>query len=272
MAGSVMAGLRSVVDFARIARLWVRASMAYPASFAMLAVSGFVMTGLDFAGILVVFGRVDTVGGFTLPEVAFLYAGTGLGIAFGDFVVGRVERLGSMIRMGRLDTMMTKPVPLLVQVLADEFALRRVARIAQAGLVFGWAASMIAWDPAKVAVTAMMVACGSLIFCGLFIALAAIQFWTTDSAELAAAFTYGGNALTQYPLSIYPSEVVKVLTFLIPIAFVNWYPSLYVLDRDDPFGLPSSLSFASPVAAVVVLAVMSIVWRSGVRHYRSTGS
>jgi len=246
--------------------------MAYPASFWMLTVGSFVMTGLDFAAILVIFGRVDSVGGFTLGEVAFLYAGTGLGIAFGDFVVGRVERLGSMIRMGRLDSMMTKPVPLLVQVLADEFALRRLARIVQAGLVFAWASTAISWDPAKAAVAASMVVCGSVIFSGLFISLATVQFWTIDSAEMANAFTYGGNALTQYPLTIYPSEVVKVLTFMVPIAFVNWYPSLYVLDRPDPFGLPGWLQFAAPVAAAVVVAGTAAVWRTGVRHYRSTGS
>ena len=262
----------ALVDFSRIARLWVRASMAYPASFWMLTFGSFVMTGLDFAAILVIFGRVDTIGGFSLAEVAFLYAGTGLGIAFGDFFVGRVERLGSMIRLGRLDTMMTKPVPLLVQVLADEFALRRLARIAQAGLVFAWAATRIDWDPSRVLVTAGMVVCGSLIFCGLFVMLASIQFWTADSAEAANAFTYGGNALTQYPLTVYPSEVVKVLTFLVPIAFVNWYPSLYVLGRSDPFGLPEWLQFLSPVAAGVVVAATGLVWRTGVRHYRSTGS
>jgi ABC-2 type transport system permease protein len=262
----------ALVDFTRIARLWVRASMAYPASFWMLAVGSFVMTGLDFAAILVIFGRVDSLGGFTLHQVAFLYAGTGVGIAFGDFAVGRVERLGSMIRLGRLDTMMTKPVPLLVQVLADEFALRRLARILQAGLVFAWAATFVDWSPARVAVAGSMVVCGSLIFSGLFVSLATIQFWTIDSAEMANAFTYGGNSLTQYPLSIYPSELVKVLTFAVPIAFVNWYPSLYVLGVPDPFGLPSWLQYAAPVAAVVVLAATALVWRTGVRHYRSTGS
>ena len=262
----------AAVDFGRIARLWVRASRAYPASFWMLAVGSFVMTALDFVAILVIFGHVDALGGFTLHQVAFLYAGTGLGIAFGDLVVGRVERLGSMIRLGRLDTMMTKPVPLLVQVLADEFALRRVGRIAQAVLVFGWAAGFVAWDPAKVAVAASMVVCGSLIYSGLFVSLATIQFWTVDSAEIANAFTYGGNNLTQYPLTIYPTEVVKVLTFVVPIAFVNWYPSLYILDVPDPFGLPSWLQLAAPVATVLVLVATALVWRTGVRHYRSTGS
>ena len=246
--------------------------MAYPASFWMLAVGSFLTTGLDFAAILVIFGQVDELGGFSLTEVAFLYAGTGLGIAFGDLVVGRIERLGQMIRMGRLDTMMTKPVPLLVQVLADEFAVRRLARVAQAGLVFAWAAWHVDWDVARAAVAVLMVATSTLIFCGLLVSLACIQFWTVDSAEVASAFTYGGNTLTQYPLTIYPTEVVKVLTFVVPIAFVNWYPALFILDRPDPFGFPSWLQFASPLAAAVVLGATALVWRTGVRHYRSTGS
>ena len=71
----------------------------------------------------------------------------------------------------------------------------------------------------------------------LFIGLACIQFWTTDSAEVANAFTYGGNTVTSYPLSVFPHALVKTLTFVVPLAFINWYPSLYVLGRTDPLGL-----------------------------------
>lgn len=255
-----------------IAAMWVRASMAYRASFWMIAVGSFFLTGLDFLGIWIMFQTVDEMGGFSLSEVAFLYGATGLGIAIADMVVGRVERLGQMIRLGSLDTMMVRPVPLLAQVLADEFAIRRVARILQSGLVFAWAATYVEWTAARALVALVMVACGSLIFFGIFISFACIQFWTAESAEVANAFTYGGNTATQYPLSVFPREAVLALTFLMPLAFVNWYPSLFILGRDDPFDLPGWLQFASPVAAAVVLAITALCWRTGVRHYRSTGS
>ena len=45
-----------------------------------------------------------------------------------------------------------------------------------------------------------------------------------------------------------------------------------MLDRSDPFGFPSWLQFASPLAAALVLGMTAVVWRTGVRHYRSTGS
>ena len=122
-----------------ISQLWVRASMAYPVSFWMLAVGRFLSPASTSSASWILFHTVDYLGGFSLTEVGFLYGGTGLGIAFGDLVVGRVERLGQMIRLGRLDQMMVQPVPLLVQVCADEFALRRFARVLQASMVFGWA-------------------------------------------------------------------------------------------------------------------------------------
>lgn len=272
MAERVAGAAAAVAAYWRIAVLWMRASLAYPVSFWVLALTGLLTTGLDFIAIVFIFTTVDSLGGFSLEEIAFLYGASGLGLAVADLVVGNAERLGQLIRLGRLDTMMTRPVPLLVQVCAHEFALRRVARVLQAAVVFAWACWSVDWTPSRVTVAAVMVASGSVIFFCLFIGLACIQFWTADSAEVANAFTYGGNALTQYPLTVYPSEVVKALTFVLPIAFVNWYPALYVLGRDDPFGLPPWLQHAAPLAAAASVAVCALAWRTGVRHYRSTGS
>jgi ABC-2 type transport system permease protein len=266
----VLWGLRAYLI---LARMWVRVSLSYRASFAALTAGQFLITGLEFVGIVVMFTNVDTLGGFGLREIALLYGATALGIGVADLLVGSVERIGFYVRTGRLDVMMTKPVPLLVQVCANEFSLRRLSRILQGGAVFAWAAWVaVDWTPARVAVAVAMVVSGSVIFFSLFVGFACVQFWTSDASEFANAFTYGGNTLTQYPLTIFPTELVKSLTFLLPVAFVNWYPCLFLLGRDDPFGLPAWLQLCSPVAAAVTLVVALAVWRSGVRHYTSTGS
>ena len=149
-----------------------------------------------------------------------------------------MERIGEYIRTGRLDQMLTKPLPLLLQVCADQFTLRRLGRITQAAIVFAWAATYVDWTPARVGVAVMMVVSGGAIFFGLFVTFSCIQFLTKDATEFANAFTYGGATLTQYPLTIFPRELMRSLTFVVPVAFVNWYPCLYLLGRDDPFGLP----------------------------------
>jgi ABC-2 type transport system permease protein len=257
-----------------LAWMWVRASMTYRASFALMTVGQFLVTGLDFVGILVMFASVEALGGFSLPEIAFLYAGSALCLGIADVLVGNIERLGLRIRMGTFDAMLVRPVPAFVQMCADEFALRRLGRIGQGLVVFGWAVSQldVEWSAARIALVPYLVVFGSAIFLAIFTIAAAVQFWTADASEVANAFTYGGSTLAQFPMTIYPLEAVKALTFIVPITFVNWYPSLYILGRDDPLGLPTAAQFASPLAALAMGAVAALVWRTGVRHYRSTGS
>jgi ABC-2 type transport system permease protein len=157
-------------------------------------------------------------------------------------------------------------------VCADKFAIRRLGRISQAVAVFGYGAWWVDWSIPKVALAVLMLASSCGIFFALFVAFSCIQFWTVDSTEFSNAFTYGGNTITQYPMTIFPRELLKGLTFVVPLAFVNWYPCLYLLDRPDPFGMPSWFAVLSPVAAALTLLVAGLVWRSGVRHYTSTGS
>jgi ABC-2 type transport system permease protein len=259
-------------EYAWIARMWIRASLAYPASFWILTASSAMITLLDFVGLGLMFATIDDLAGFELWEIALLYGASGIGIGVADLLIGSVELIGQHIRTGTLDTMLTRPVPLLVQVCADRFALRRLGRITQAGVVFAVGAWHVDWTPEKVLVAALMCVSASAIFFALFVGVSCIQFWTSDASEFANAFTYGGNTLTQYPLTIFPVEVVKSLTFVVPIAFVNWYPCLYLLDREDPFGMPDWFAVAPPFVAVVLLGLALLTWRTGLRRYTSTGS
>lgn len=264
----------SIRAFGIIAGAWIRSSMAYRASFITLIVSSAVLTVLDFAVILILFSHLDAFGGFSLAQIAVLYGMSGLAIGAADLLLGNAEQLGQRVRDGSLDLMLCRPVPALVHVAADRFALRRAGRILQASAVLAWAlaSAPIDWTPARAVVLIAALVSGTLIFCSLFVMGGAFQVFAEDAAEVANAFTYGGNTLTQYPLAIYPTEVVRAVTFIVPLAFVNWYPALYVLGVDDPFGFPEWFQPASPIVALLFVSAAALAWRLALRRYRSTGS
>ncbi|MET4925920.1 ABC transporter permease [Streptomyces sp. PSRA5] len=264
-------GLRA---YGLIVAMWMRSTMTYRASFAMTAFGNFAVTAFDFLAILMMFSHVDRLGGYSLPEVAFLYGAAGAAFGLADLVMGSTGRLGSRIRDGTLDTLLVRPVPVLAQVAADRFALRRLGRITQGLLVLGYALTVvdIAWTPLKVAMIPMMVLSGAVIFSAVFVAGAAFQFWAQDAAEVQNSFTYGGTTLLQYPPTVFAKDLVRGVTFVVPLAFVNWLPALYVMDRDDPLGLPDWVAFLPPVVAVGCCALAGLAWRAGLRGYRSTGS
>ncbi|MGX1270236.1 ABC-2 type transport system permease protein [Streptomyces phaeoluteigriseus] len=274
-AGRVRDGLREGWRAYRlIAGMWIRSTMAYRLSFAMTLVSGLLVTGLDFVAILLMFSRVDALGGYSLPEVAFLYGLSATSFGLADLVIGSAGRLGSRVRDGTLDTLLVRPAPVLAQVAADRFALRRVSRITQGALVLGYAlaATDVDWTVVKVLLVPVMLVSGAVIFGAVLVAGAAFQFVAQDAAEVQSAFTYGGQTLLQYPPTVFGKELVRAVTFVFPLAFVNWVPAAYVLGRPYPLDLPGWTAYAPPLVAVACCALAGLAWRAGLRSYRSTGS
>jgi ABC-2 type transport system permease protein len=118
----------------------------------------------------------------------------------------------------------------------------------------------------------MMVVSGGFIFGAVFVGGAAFQFVAQDASEVQNAFTYGGATLLQYPPALFAKDLLRGVTFVLPLAFVNWLPGLYVLGRPYPLDVPHWLAFAPPLVAVACCALAGAAWRAGLRSYRSTGS
>ncbi|MER7549759.1 ABC transporter permease [Streptomyces anulatus] len=266
--------LEGVRAYGLIMAMWVRSTMAYRASFAMTLFGDFAVTAFDFATILLMFTHVDALGGYTLPEIALLYGLSATAFGLCDLLLGSMDRVGRRVRDGTLDTLLVRPVPVLAQVAADRFALRRLGRITQGLLVLGYALVSldIAWTPLKVLMLPAMVVSGAAIFGAIFVAGAAFQFVAQDASEVQNSFTYGGTTLLQYPPTIFAKDLVRGVTFVVPLAFVSWLPALYVLGREYPVDLPQWVAFLPPLVAVACWAPAGLAWRAGLRAYRSTGS
>ncbi|MET8566556.1 ABC transporter permease [Streptomyces sp. NPDC004783] len=269
--GRIAEGVRA---YGLIAGMWIRSTMAYRVSFALTTFGNFATTALDFVAILLMFSRVDALGGYTLPEVAFLYGLSAVSFGLADLAIGSMDRLGRRVRDGTLDTLLVRPVPVLAQVAADRFGLRRLGRVVQGLLVLGYALAVldVDWTAGRLLLMPLMLLSGAAIFCAVFVAAAAFQFVAQDASEVANAFTYGGTTMLQYPPTVFARELVRGVTFLVPLAFVNWLPASHVLGRPYPLELPGWVAFTPPLVAAACCALAGLAWRAGLRSYRSTGS
>ncbi|WP_408641030.1 ABC transporter permease [Streptacidiphilus rugosus] len=266
--------LRSLRAYGLIVRMWTRAALAYPASFWMTTFGNMAASVMDFVVIAVIFLHTGALGGWTLPQVAFLYGTSGITLGLADLLVGSMDQLGVRVRDGSIDTVLVRPVPALAQLAADRFALRRLGRVVQSGAVLGWSLAHLglAWTPEKLLVMVSLVLCGTVIFGAVFVGGSAFQFFVADAAEVQNSFTYGGATMLQYPPTVFAKDIVRGTVYGVPLAFVNWLPALYVLGRSDPLGLPGWFRFAAPLAALACVAAAGLLWRAGIRSYRSTGS
>ena len=264
----------SLALYRRLVGAQIRSQLQYRVSFTLDLTGAFLISFLDFLAVLVIFHNVPHLAGWSVREVAFLYASSSISFAATDLAIGHLDLFPQKIRDGTFDVLLVRPRGTLFQVISSDFALRRLGKAAQGSVVLVYALSAlhIHWSLGRVVVLVAMIPSGAVVFGAVWVTGACLAFWTTEGGEFTNAFTYGGNFLTQYPIDIYSQWARRFLAYFVPMAFVCYFPALYVLGKPDPLGLPRFLEFLSPVVAVVASAVAGLVWRVAVRRYRSTGS
>jgi ABC-2 type transport system permease protein len=260
--------------YRRLVGAQIRSQLQYRLSFAFNALGTALVTFLDFAVILILFEQVDALGEWSVGEVAVLYGISCVSFALADLAIGQIAVLPRMIREGQFDLVLIRPLGPLFQVAASDFTLHRLGRFAQGLVVLVVAAVSLDldWSPARIGMLVVGVVAGAAIFAGIWIGLATVAFWLIDSMEVANAFTNGGGFLAQYPVNIFGRWLRRLVVFVIPVSFVSYFPALFVLDKEDPLGLPTALQFLSPLIAVAVCVAGGLLWRTAVRHYRSVGA
>jgi ABC-2 type transport system permease protein len=259
--------------YVRLIAARVRAQWQYRTSFALEVLGMFLVSFLDFAAILVIFENVPQLAGWTVAEVALLYGIAGVAFALTELAVGHLDLLPQLIRDGTFDLVLIRPRGSLYQVLASDFRLRHLGKLAQSSavLVYALSALDLHWTAGRAAMLAVAVLSGVGIFSAVWVAAICIVFWAVEGRETVSAFTDAGNFLSQYPINIYEGWLRRFVLFVVPMAFVAYFPALFILDKPDPLGAPEWLRFASPAVAVLAGVVARFVWRFAVRHYRSAG-
>jgi ABC-2 type transport system permease protein len=258
----------------RIMGIRWRGQMAYRASFWMQLVSNFIINFAEVFVLFAMFYRFDSMGGWSLPEVAFLHGISMISFSIADTLVVGLNSVPNQIRQGEFDRVLIRPMSSWLQAVVSEVSLRHLGQFIQGIIIFGYAVSNLAidWTPGRLAVLAIMVLSGFALFSALFTVEAILSFWTVNSVEAVNAFTYGGSTLGRYPLHIFQRYMRLFFLWVIPVGFVTYYPALFVLGKDDPLGIPDSFMLLGPVIVALFCLLVAWSWRQGIRHYRSTGS
>ncbi len=270
-----VADFRSDLGIAlRIAALRLRGQMQYRFSFWMQIVGNFFINAVEVLVTWSLFQHFDNLGGWTFEEVLLLHGLAMVMFALGDTISNGVQSVPEMIRDGTFDRTLVRPMSVFLQSLVTEVSLRHLGHLTQGVILLGIALNVapIEWSAGRIVWLPVVIISGAFFFIALFTVEAILAFWTVNGIEAVNAFTYGGSDFGQYPLSIFRRGMRFLFLWIVPIGFLTYYPALYLLDRDDPLGLPRTASFASPLAALLFCFVVRLGWRAALRRYTSTGS
>ena len=247
----------------------LKSQMQYKTSFFFTTLGQFLVSFATFLSIAFLFERFDSVGGFGYEEVLICFAIMMIAFSASELVGRGFDRFPLILGNGSFDRILVRPRSVVFQVLASQIEFSRLGRFAQAVLVMIYALprSGIDWTWDKILTLALMIVCGTILFFGLFVVYASFAFFTIQGLEFMNIFTDGGREHGRLPFSVYGDGILKFLTYVIPLALVQYYPLLYLIGRED-----NILYALTPLLALLFLLPCYAFLRFGLRHYKSTGS
>ncbi|MCL2225560.1 MAG: ABC-2 family transporter protein [Defluviitaleaceae bacterium] len=247
----------------------IKSQMQYKTSFVFTTLGQFFVAFATFLSINFLFDRFDYVGGFSYEEVLICFAVMMMAFSASELIGRGFDRFPAMLGNGSFDRALVRPRNVIFQVLASQMEFSRLGRFVQAVavLVYAIPRSGIYWTWDKILTLTLMIVCGAFLFFGLYVLYAAFSFFTTEGLEFMNVLTDGGREHGRLPFGVYGDGVLKFLTYVVPLALVQYYPLLYLTGRTDNF-----LYALTPIAALLFLLPCYVFFRFGLRHYKSTGS
>ena len=268
--------MRSLKLLIRLLRIQIRSQLQYPVSFILDVISGAIIMGFFFVAFALTFMQFDSIGGWTLGEVAFVWGITEFSFGTMDMLFSGFDydSFGPMVRKGRFDQLLLRPANITLQVLGSRFVMRRMGKMMEGLIIFlfGLSRLTITWTPIKILYIPVLVASQVCFFASLFIIGATTTFWTMERLEILNIFTYGGSEIMSYPMHIFPRPIRMVFTYLVPAIFMSYFPAVYILNKTDPLNAPGFVSFLAPFLAALMMWLALRFWRFGIKNYQSSGS
>ena len=247
----------------------LKSQMQYKFSFAMTSLSQFLTSFTVFLSVYFMFSRFNSVGGFSYSEVLISFASVLASFSLAECFFRGFDTFSSVISNGEFDRIMVRPRNEVLQVLSSRIELTRIGRFMQAVIMLIYAIPNcgVIWTADKIITLLFMILGGVVVFTGLFIVYASICFFTLEGLEFMNIFTDGGREFGTYPYSIYGKGIQKFVTYVIPLALFQYYPFLYLMGRSEKL-----LYMFLPLISMLFIIPCLLLWRFGIRHYKSTGS
>lgn len=240
----------------------------YRANMLMVILGTYGYTGMMLVFIEVLFSKVESIAGWSKYGMMLLFAtGQFVIYLFWIFFEPLQEKFSELINDGELDLYLTKPISAYWNVVSSEFNL--IQSVPSIALAVGMFAYVLAKLDLTFTPLVLILIPSTLISTGIMIGLYSIvsfaAFWLTDTRELNSM---QGSLLSldQFPPDIFPKGI-KALSFIFPINLLAYPQTKLLLENKLNIYL-----LLQPLSLITLIAVITLMWKRGLKRYSSASS
>lgn len=247
----------------------IKSKMSYRSDF-IISTVGMVATNIaGFFAFLIMFGKFPSINGWGYYEILFLYGFSLISITPTQCLLDNNWSLRRYVYDGDFVKYCFRPINLWFYYVSEVFDVKGLGQ-----LVFGFVTLIYAWIKLSLPVTFLLIIetiialiTASLFMMALQNAAAASCFWIQNSFWLLD-ISLKMKDYAKYPVTIFNDVFKFIFTFILPVAFMAYYPSLAILRPDD---VPL-LTWLSPVIGILAFYASYKLWMKGASKYDGSGS
>ncbi len=219
--------------------------------------------------------KFETLYGWNVYEILFL--SSLIYVTYGILIIffTGLRDFGNTVRSGGFDRYILRPRGLLYQLIfanADWFAA-----VGQGGLgivLFIISASKVGvmWTPVRIIYYILTITGGVLIQGAIFLFLATLNIYLLETNAIKEVFYWDIRKFAGCPISIFHKAIQFLMTFVVPFAFVNYFPAQYLLRKDDMASYPAIFMYITPLVGLLMYLLSYAFWRFSIKYYKSSGN
>lgn len=246
----------------------------YPSNILGWLISNPIQFILGFATIKFVVQQFGEINGWNYGQLAFLYGISVISHALSMIFFVQGWFMGFFVIEGDFDRFLTRPLSVLYQFFFTNINVFGLTDLIPGILVFvyGCIQTGFSFTVSNVVGIIVMLIGATLIRGGIYILLGSTSFWTKSANDFGQFTQEIFDKTTMYPISMYPEAMQFILTFVIPIGWVSFYPASELLGIEHAFSTGGMGIWITLAVGIVTMLIAGLVFKIGMRRYESAGN
>ncbi len=251
----------------------IRAEFQYRANVIASIIGGFIYQLTGFVVVWIIVARFNGLAGWTLPEITFLYGMrlTSHGIFYACF--SQMFEMDRVLITGEFDRYLVRPMSPLLQLFTRKLRVNSFGDLIGGALLltFATAGAGIDWSPEAIALLLAAVIGGALVEGSVQVTMGSLAFRFLNVLAVRTATNEVFNLYGNYPMTMFPKVLEYLLTFVLPVAFVAYFPASTILGRTEELSVSPYIGWLAPVLGVLLFTLAVRIWMWQSRQYQSSG-
>ena len=219
--------------------------------------------------------RFAPIKGWQMNEIFFLYSFLFMSYCIFVFFFTGIRDFDDMVYTGEFDRFLLRPRGILFQVISSKIDYCAAVGHGIAGIILFFKTANtvgISWNAQNIFYFVTALLGGAIIQASIFMVSSCFSFWTVKTVNIRNMIFFNSRRFAGYPITFYPGIIQKLLMFIVPFAFVSYFPAQNFLRKPDLVQFWSGYLYLTPLVGIVLFLLVYALWRFGVKHYSSTGN